>query len=228
MKLFLVVSIWGSINIALAQCPYNLAIDILEWEGKTVTLKWHCMPKPLSGQFDIFRTCLSKNKEEIWISSIATTKSFQFSDTDKDLKNNLIYKYRLQLSSNEKCTVSQVSKGRVIEKGDFTDVIIRNLSSFTLRDIVKIKPKKMIIYANTYIPVEVEIKDFKFPFSTDMKYALICGDKVIETVYHFDDDDSRLVSVFILENSSIFQEFTIALMQGNSILGVSPPMLIKE
>ena len=228
MKLFLTFCFLAGFNVLIAQCPYKIAIDVLDWEGKTVTLKWHCQLKPSSGQFDIFRTCLSINREEKWVSSVSVIKNFQFSDTDTDLKNNLIYQYRLQLSSNEKCWASERTKGRVIDSSDLTKLIIRNLSSFTQKDILNLKPQKLSATANTYLLVETEIKDFKFPFSTNMKYALICGDKVIETAFHTNGDDSRWVSVYILENMALSKEFEIALFQGNDILGISPLIELKE
>ena len=228
MKLFLTFCFLAGFNVLIAQCPYKIAIDVLDWEGKTVTLKWHCQPKPASGQFDIFRTCLSINREEKWVSSVSVNKNFQFSDTDTDLKNNFIYQYRLQLSSNEKCKASEQTKGRVIDSSGSINLIIRNLSSFTQKDILNLKPQKLNVTANTYLLVETEIKDFKFPFSTNMKYALICGDKVIETAFHTNGDDSRWVSVYILENIALSKEFKIALFQGNDILGISPLIELKE
>lgn len=228
MKLFLTFCFLSGFNILIAQCPYKIAIDVLEWEGKTVTLKWHCQPKPLSGHFEIFRTCLSINREEKWIDKVAINKSFQYSDTDKELKNNLIYQYRLQLSSNDKCSVSDRTKGRVIDSSDLTKLTIRNLKSFTQKNILNLKPQKLSGTANTYLPIELEIKDFKFPFSNNMKYVLICGDKIIETVSHVNNDDFRMVSVYILENMALIKEFRIALIQGNDILGLSPLIELKE
>ena len=61
-----------------------------------------------------------------------------------------------------------------------------------------------------------------------MKYALICGDKVIETVSHTNGDDFRWVSVYILENVALSKEFRIAQIQGNDILGISPLIELKE
>lgn len=228
MKLFLTFCFFCGFSMLIAQCPYKIAIDVLDCEGKTVTLKWHCQPKPLSGHFEIFRICLSINREEKWIDSVAVNKSFEYSDTDKNLKNSLIYQYRLQLSSNKKCTVSERTKGRVIDSSDLTKLIIRNLPSFTQKDILNLKPQKLSATANIYLPVELEIKDFKFPFSINMKYALICGDKVIETDSHVNGDDFRMVSVYILENMALSKEFKIALIQGNDILGLSPLIELKE
>ncbi len=229
MKFFFSFCFWAPLSILVAQCPYNIGIDVLNWEGQTITLKWHCQPKPLAGEFDIFRTCLStKNDKEKHVSRIIATKPYEYSDADLALNANQIYAYRVQLRNMPTCVATKRTKGRVIEEDtlNLTSLSAQDLKTFSQKEVVTIKTKKDSTKSNVFFPIEISIKDFNFPFTSHIRYALVCEGKVIETVAHVIDDDFRFAEVYILEHpffrSSINRkEFRIAMIEGHVILGMS-------
>jgi hypothetical protein len=215
MKVFLPFCFFCFSHILVAQCPYKISIDVLKWEGETITLKWHSEPKPLTGEFDIFRTCLSlKNDKEKPLSNLAVTKRYEYSDTDRGLNGNKIYAYRVQLRNMPTCSVVKRTSGRVIEEDTLTTYQpARDLSTFTQKDVVAIKTQTTTTKTHVFLPIEIEIKDFKFPFTAE--------NTVIETEGHTLNDDFRFANVFIVEHPSVKKTFRIALVQGNIILGMS-------
>jgi hypothetical protein len=228
MRFFLSTCFFYSFNMLMAQCPYKIDIYVCDWEGPTVTLKWHCQPKPLNGQFDIFRTCLTlKNDKESLVEHKDVKKAYEYADTDTKLNDNRIYQYKVQLRDMPKCFATQRTKGRVIEDDTLSTKSPTDLSLFKQKDIVNIKIQKTTTKATVYFPIEIEIKDLQFPFTSQLGYVLICGDKVFETVGQPVDDDFRFANVFIPQNA-VSQPFRIALVQGQIILGMSPLIQNEE
>jgi hypothetical protein len=230
MKFFLTITLFSlSISILNAQCP-KIDLYVVVWEGETVTLKWRCASKFLNDTFHIFRTCLSvKSGKEFEVGKIgATQKSLEFADTDKRLKGNLTYQYKVRYGLNDKCISNlKNTQGRVIGDDSSTIGIVRSLESFTKRDVVKIIPQKQSAETNKYLSVKIEIKDLKFDFSSNYSYALISDNNVIETESQVSDDDFRFVNIFILQHSLLNKKMSVALIQGNEILGISDEIELK-
>lgn len=229
MKFFVVYTFFSiSISFLTAQCP-KIDLYLVNWEGNTVTLKWRCSPNFLNDTFHVFRTCLSdKGGKEISVGKVAAmTKRFEFADV-KELKGNLTYQYKVRYGQNDRCISNlKNTQGRVIDGDCSTTGFIRNLESFTIRDVVKITPEKTSAATNTYLSVKIEIKDLKFDFSSNFSYALISDNGVIETESQVVDDDFRFVNVFIRGHSLVNKKMRIALIQGNEILGVSDEIELK-
>ena len=222
MKFFLLLIFFITTNLLAAQCPYKIVLDVLVWDGPNVTLKWHSDPKILRGGFDIFRTSLTvENGREKYIGSVAALKSLEYSDADRALVRNHIYEYRVQMDGLTQCSAKKRTEGRVIEDDSLLNQSTKNLKLFTQKDVLNIKTKALTAKANTYFPIEIDIKDFKFPFNNQLTFTLVCADKVIETTAQVRDDDFRFAEIFIPENACLTPQFRVAVIQGNQILGVS-------
>ena len=226
LKYFLMLVLVSASQMLFAQCPKG-EIYFLDWEGKSLTVKWHCNPKPLKGKFYIFRACLSDSKVETLIDSVLAFKKYEYSDNDKQLKTNLIYRYRLQYENNKNCSFNLNTQGKVIDGDTGTIGFTKNINAFIQKDIVKITPSVLNAKTDSYIKVRLEIKDFKYNFSSKLKYTLICDDVVFETISENIDDDFRFSRVFILEKARIYQKCRIALIQESEMIGISPEIQIE-
>ena len=228
-KYFFVLLFVSTIQIGTAQCPL-VDIHVLEWDNKTLTLKWRCNPKPAKGKFYVYRACVSQNRHlETLVDSVSATQNYEFSDNDKQLKTNLTYQYRVQYGKNKPCSNSKQTQGRVIEEDSSTTEIgfVKDIKTFNQKAIVHIQPLETTAKPNNYLSVKLEIKDFKYNFSSRLKYALICENTVFETDSEATSDDFRYAKVFILGKIGIYEKCKIALIQGNEIIGVSELIEIK-
>ena len=98
---------------------------------------------------------------------------------------------------------------------------MKDLKLFTQKDVLSLKTTQLTATPNTFFPIQIDIKDFKYPFANNLTFALLCNDKIIETLSHVINDDFRFAEVFILENDCLTPKFKIAVVQGNEILGLS-------
>jgi hypothetical protein len=229
MKIFSTLAFSITLNLLAAQCPYKIKIDVLVWDGPKVTLKWHSDPKILRGGFDIFRTSLTlKNGLEKYIDSVAALKSLEYSDEDRALVRNHIYEYRVQMHDFPQCSVKKRTEGRAIEDDSLSGQPVKSLGLFTQKDVLNIKTKTLVAKLNTFFPIEIDIKDFKFPFTNQLTFALICGDKVIKTTSSVNGDDFRFANIFIPKNTGLTPQFRITVIQGNEILGSSALIQLHE
>ena len=222
-KYFFVLLFLNTFRIGAAQCP-PVDIHVLEWDKKTLTLKWRCNPKPTTGKFYVYRACVSQNRHlETLVDSISATQNYEFSDNDKDLKTNLTYQYRVQYGKTTRCSYYKQTQGRVIEDDSSTTTIgfVKDIKTFYQKAIVSIQALEKTAKPNNYLTVNLQIKDFKYNFSSGLKYALICENTVFETDSEAMGDDFRYAKVFILGKVGIYEKCRIALIQGNEIIGVS-------
>ena len=222
-KYFFVLLFLNTFRIGAAQCP-PVDIHVLEWDKKTLTLKWRCNPKPTTGKFYVYRACVSQNRHfETLIDSVSATQNYEFSDNDKDLKTNLTYQYRVQYEKDKRCSYSKLTQGRVIEDASSATAIgfVKDIKTFNQKAVVSIQALEKTAKPNNYMAIKLQIKDFKYNFSSGLKYALICGNTVFETDSEVTSDDFRYAKVFILGKVSIYEKCKIALIQGNEIIGVS-------
>ena len=222
-KCFFVLLFLSTFQIGVAQCPL-VDIHVLEWDNKTLTLKWRCNPKPTKGKFYVYRACVSQNRHfETLVDSISATQNYEFSDNDKDLKTNFTYQYRVQYGKNTRCSYYKLTQGRVIEDDSLATTIgfVKDIKTFNQKAIVHIQALETTAKPNNYLAVKLQIKDFKYNFSSGLKYALICENTVFETNSETTGDDFRYAKVFILGKVGIYEKCKIALIQGNEIIGVS-------
>jgi hypothetical protein len=227
IKFFLTI-LFLRMSVSLtAQCP-KVEIYLLKWEGKKMTLKWRCNPRPLSDTFYIYRACVSISKTETLIGKTAAAQVYEFADADTRLKTNLSYQYRLQyghLKTKDNCSVYEEIHGLPVD-GDTASIgFVRPLSIFKQKTIVNIKPLTQSIQPNTYLPIQLDIKDFSYDFSSKLTYVIISGDHVFETISEVNGDDFRYAQVYMLAKAFSLKKCRIALVQGEDMIGISPEIL---
>jgi hypothetical protein len=216
-----------------SQCSYPIKITVLAWEGNGITIKWQCPKKPQIGQFDIYRTCYSIKKDKPkYIGSVAHNKIYEYSDNDTSLKTKYIYSYKVLYShvkDRAVCADSARTLARPIDEDTpLLSLFIKNINSFTQKDIVSIKPLKSVTQTSVFLPIEIEIKDLNFDFQKTAYYAIVYGDIMIQTTSEENLNDFRYANIFIVKPTQIAQNLKIALVQGNTILGISSPINIEE
>jgi hypothetical protein len=227
MKQFsLVFSLFLSINSINAQCPCAIKNLWLNWQSKSIALKWTCAETPQSGVFEIYRSCISPKKEaEKKIAEVNLTGTHEFAD--EHLKTENIYQYRVKLVQN-KCTCEATKRTNArANDDDFYSEKTENIQDFKQVDLVELTPQTASIKPNNYLKTRIIFKNAKDLSQTNFKYFILLGDKMIPTTAEFNDDfDFRIANIFIPENGGGAKEFKIAIVSGKEIIGVSAVVFI--
>jgi hypothetical protein len=229
-NLLIIICLFNLISSLHGQCNYSLSFKYLGWEGKSMTLKWECTPKPQTGRFEIYRKSLSKKQnieKRIYTSTVNT--NFEFADNDKSLSFSNSYEYQIRyVNGREKCSTIRGIQTRVIESDSTYTIPSKDLISFNQKDFVSIKSTTRITKSGTFLPIQIEVKNQQFDFTQKLNYVLIYDGKVIETSSESDSNDFKIAKVYIIGYSNTHNKFRIALVQGNDILGISNFIIIKD
>lgn len=228
MKQFsLIFSLFMGINSLNAQCPCALKILWLNWQNKSIALKWDCAEKPKNGVFEIYRSCLSPIKEaEKKIAQVNYADFFEYAD--EQLKTENIYKYRVKLIQTQcSCEATKTVNARANDD-DYYSEKTENIKDYKQVDLVELTLQTAVIKLNNYLKTQIIFRNAKNLSQTDFKYFILFGDKMIATTAEFNDDlDFRMASIFIPENGVGAKEFRIAIVSGKEIIGLSPIVLIE-
>jgi hypothetical protein len=230
MKFFSTIPFILFATHTVAQCPViNLKTY---WDGDFITLKWQCQPKTTAGVFNIYRTCLSLKKDtEQWVAQVEAHKRHEYADANKQLRGRLTYQYRIQYTNgNTKtyCSVVAKTKARAVDSDSTDTTFLRKFEDFKQREIANLKPTVFKVKPFTNLRIAIEIKDFNFTFSDKMYYAIVNGNEVIKTRSKEDLQDFRFVDIFLPNDPALQKRIRIALIQGDSILGLSDFIDLNE
>ncbi len=228
MKQFsLIFSLFIGINSLNAQCPCAIKNLWVNWQNKSIALKWQCVEKPQNGIFEIYRSCISPKKEaEKKIAEVTYRGVFELAD--EQLKTENIYQYRVKLIQTQcSCEATKRTNARANDSENYSEKT-ENINDFKQVDLVKLMPQTKSIKPNNYLKTQISFKNVKDLTQTDYKYFILFGDKMIPTTAEFNDYlDFRMASVFIPQDTEGSREFRIAIVSGKEIIGVSSVVFIE-
>ena len=211
---------------AQSKCSFSLDSFRVIPAGKSMTLKWSVNPKPTKGYFKIYRKRIQRPSISL-IETVKTNYHFgrtEYCDQDQSLSLSNSYEYRLELIvGNQKCSSKAEIHTRAVEDADSvaTDAG-KNISSFKKEDIYDIIPEKLTAKAFTNCNIRLKIKNLKYPVSTDLRYYLFVNNVLYKTTYFVENDNYRTAVVYINQEPVNAKSFKIALVQDDTILGISP------